>query len=65
MANGKKKPDTLALIVGHVLVGVIATWLAAKVAKSIGPGLLVGVVAVVVHAELDAPVSQAVSDAGL
>jgi hypothetical protein len=62
---GKKKPDTLALVVGHVVVGVAATWLTAKIAKSIGPSILLGVVAVILHAALDAPVSQVASDLGL
>lgn len=60
-----KTPDTVALVVGHVVVGVGATWLAAKIAKSIGPGILLGVVAVILHAEFDAPVSQVASDLGL
>jgi hypothetical protein len=62
---GKKKPDTLALVVGHAAVGIVAAYATAKVAKAIGPSILLGVIAILLHAELDAPVSQALSDAGL
>jgi hypothetical protein len=65
MANGKKKPDTVALIVGHAVVGIAATWATAKVVKAIGPSLVVGVIAVIMHAEIDAPAAQVASDLGL
>jgi hypothetical protein len=62
---GKKKPDKLALYAGHALVGIAAVALTAKIAKAAGPGIFLGVVAIICHYELDAPVSQALSDAGL
>lgn len=50
---------------GDAVVGIVATWATAKVVKAIGPSLVVGVVAVILHAELDAPAAQVASDLGL
>jgi hypothetical protein len=64
MANAKK-PDMVATIVGDAVVGIVATWATAKVVKAIGPSLVVGVVAVILHAELDAPAAHVARDLGL
>jgi hypothetical protein len=44
---------------------VLTAYVTAKVAKAIGPSIFLGVVAIILHAAMDAPVSQALSDAGL
>lgn len=61
----KRQPDNVALVVGHAAVGVLTAYVTAKVAKAIGPSIFLGVVAIILHAAMDAPVSQALSDAGL
>ena len=62
----KKKPDKWALYLGHAVVGVVVTWAAGKVFKAaVRAEIVVGVVGVLAHAELDVPVSQAISDLGI
>ena len=61
---GKNQPSPRAVLVGHIIVGVAATWVTAKVVKAIGPSIAIGVVAVVMHAELDVPVAKQLSELG-
>lgn len=65
MSNGKRKPDQLATVLGHAIVGGAAAYVVAKGAKAALPALVLGLVAVFMHAQLDAPVSQKLSDLGL
>lgn len=61
----QEKPDQPALIVGHIIVGLVALWVTAQFVRS-PAGRIAGLVAgVMLHDMLDAPVSQAVSEAGL
>jgi hypothetical protein len=62
---GERKPDWIAVCAGHATVGVAATWVTAKLVKAIGPSILIGLVAVVLHYQFDAPVSQVLSDLGI
>jgi hypothetical protein len=61
----KKPPDDLAKWLGHAAVGGLAALATAKFAKAAAPAIVVAIVAILIHAELDAPVSQALSELGL
>lgn len=61
----KKQPDDLAKFLGHAVVGLGAMWLAGKLTKAAVPAIVIGVVGIILHAELDAPVAQAFSELGI
>ncbi len=66
MAQGEKPPDMAATIVGHAIVGVVVALLAAQFLKpSRSATVVLAVAGIMLHDMLDAPVVQAVSDAGL
>jgi hypothetical protein len=67
--SDKDQLGPAALVLGHAIVGVVAFLLGAALIKefkikSVGPeaGILVGMLGVIGHAALDAPVSQALAD---
>ena len=61
----RSQPDPIATWLGHALVGIAVGLIVAKSAKAAAPAILVGLFAVLMHAEFDAPVSQALSDLGV
>lgn len=61
----KKQPDDLARLLGHLIVGGAAAIVTAKLAKHAVPAILLAIVAMAIHAEMDAPVAKALSEAGL
>jgi hypothetical protein len=66
MAQGKKPPDIAATIVGHSVVGVVVALLAAQFLKPArSTTLVLALAGIMLHDMLDAPVAQAVSDAGI
>lgn len=64
MAN-RKQPDLVAQWLGHAVVGGVVAVIVAKAAKTAAPALFLGLFAMLMHAEFDAPVSRALSDLGL
>jgi hypothetical protein len=66
LATNPRKPDRLALVVGHAIVGAVATTIALSVLKGQkGAAMLVGAFVVVAHHQVDAPVSRAVAELGI
>ena len=61
----KNQPDDLAKLLGHAIVGVGVGLVTAKLVKAAAPAIVLAIIAVVAHAELDAPVSRKLSDLGL
>jgi hypothetical protein len=61
----QKQPDPVARYLGHALVGVGVAVIVAKASRTALPALLLGLFAMFIHDALDAPVSQALSDAGI
>lgn len=61
----QKQPDMTARIVGGIIVGVIALWITSQFSKSPGGRISGVIVGVALHEVLAAPITQAVSDAGL
>ncbi len=61
----QKQPDAAAKIIGHLVVGVIVGWITARLAKEAAPAVVLGFVAMIIHAELDGPVSQALGELGI
>lgn len=61
----RKQPDPLVTWIGHALVGGAVAIIVGKAAKAAAPALLLGLFAALMHAEFDAPVSQALSNIGL
>lgn len=61
-----KQPDTAAKVLGHVAVGLAVGYATHKISKGSWPAVIVLVVlALIVHAILDAPVAQALSNLGI
>jgi hypothetical protein len=62
----KKQPDQLATLLGHAVVGIGVAYVAGRLVKAaIVPAIMVGAIAVLVHAALDQPVAQGLSELGL
>jgi hypothetical protein len=61
----KNQPDDLATILGHLLVGAGVGIVTAKLAKAAVPAIVLAIIAIAIHAELDAPLSRKLSEFGL